>query len=91
MKYIGQLFAYYLILSGIERLLVEFIRLNPKVIWILTQAQIISILSIIAGILIIMNKRRLKSNEELRMKYVEPQRGGIIVEIKDLTSPRPLK
>jgi phosphatidylglycerol:prolipoprotein diacylglycerol transferase len=57
-KYIGELFAYYLILSGTERLLVEFIRINPKVIWILTQAQIISVLLIIAGVLILVKRKR---------------------------------
>jgi len=57
-KHFGELFAYYLILSGIERLLIEFIRINPKVFWVLTQAQIISILTIIAGILIIMFRKK---------------------------------
>ena len=63
-KYIGELFAFYLILSGAERLLVEFIRINPKVIWILTQAQIISVLLIIAGVLILLKR---KKNSELRI------------------------
>lgn len=49
MKYYGQLFFIYLIFSGTERLLVEFIRLNPKVIFIFTQAQLISIGMIIIG------------------------------------------
>jgi len=57
-KYIGQLFAYYLILSGTERLLVEFIRINPKVFWVLTQAQIISIILIIAGIWMLLKKKK---------------------------------
>jgi phosphatidylglycerol:prolipoprotein diacylglycerol transferase len=50
MKYFGQLFYFYLIFAGVERLLVEFIRLNPKVILFLTQAQLISVFMILAGI-----------------------------------------
>ncbi len=50
MKYSGQLFFIYLIFSGSERLIVEFIRLNPIVIGIFTQAQLISIAMIVAGV-----------------------------------------
>jgi phosphatidylglycerol:prolipoprotein diacylglycerol transferase len=60
MKYSGELFFIYLIFSGTERLLVEFIRLNPKVIFIFTQAQLISIGMIILGIVFLVlfrNKR----------------------------------
>jgi phosphatidylglycerol:prolipoprotein diacylglycerol transferase len=49
MKYFGQMFFIYLIFSGSERLLVEFIRLNPKVIFIFTQAQLIAIGMILIG------------------------------------------
>ena len=45
----GMLFALYLVLSGIERLLVEFIRRNDEVVLGLTQPQVISILMILAG------------------------------------------
>jgi phosphatidylglycerol:prolipoprotein diacylglycerol transferase len=38
-----------LILSGIARFLVEFIRRNPKVLWGLSNAQLASIGSVIAG------------------------------------------
>jgi len=48
-KPVGYLFSYYLILAGIERLLVEFIRLN-HVVWLgLTEAQLVSIVMMIAG------------------------------------------
>jgi phosphatidylglycerol:prolipoprotein diacylglycerol transferase len=60
MKYSGELFFIYLIFSGSERLLVEFIRLNPIVIFIFTQAQLISIGMIILGtvlLLLFRNKR----------------------------------
>lgn len=46
----GKLFMVYLIFSGVERLLVEFIRINPKILFGLTEAQLISIILIIIGI-----------------------------------------
>lgn len=45
----GKLFGLYLILSGAARLLVEFIRLNPKLIGIFSEAQVISIVLIFIG------------------------------------------
>jgi phosphatidylglycerol:prolipoprotein diacylglycerol transferase len=45
----GRLFALYLVLAGIERLLVEFIRRNDKIILGLTWPQLLSIVMIIAG------------------------------------------
>jgi phosphatidylglycerol:prolipoprotein diacylglycerol transferase len=46
----GKLFFLYLILTGLARLLVEFIRLNPKILPGLSEAQVISIVLIIIGI-----------------------------------------
>jgi phosphatidylglycerol---prolipoprotein diacylglyceryl transferase len=45
----GLLFALYLLLSGTERFLVEFIRRNDDVALGLTQAQLISLVTMIAG------------------------------------------
>ena len=45
----GLLFALYLVLAGLERLLVEFIRRNEDVALGLTQAQLISVAMILAG------------------------------------------
>ena len=45
----GVLFALYLVLAGLERLLVEFIRRNDEVVAGLTQPQLISIAMIVAG------------------------------------------
>ncbi|MBU1298632.1 MAG: prolipoprotein diacylglyceryl transferase [Bacteroidetes bacterium] len=45
----GKLFMTYLIFSGSERLLVEFIRINPKILYGLSEAQIISIVLMIIG------------------------------------------
>jgi phosphatidylglycerol:prolipoprotein diacylglycerol transferase len=45
----GRRFMLYLILSGIARLWVEFLRLNQPMLWGLTEAQLISIILIIVG------------------------------------------
>jgi phosphatidylglycerol:prolipoprotein diacylglycerol transferase len=45
----GALVGEYLVLSGIARFLVEFVRRNPKVLWNLSNAQLASIGSVIAG------------------------------------------
>ncbi len=47
----GKLFMFYLIFAGFERLMVEFIRLNPRLLFGLTEAQLISVVMIIAGFL----------------------------------------
>lgn len=47
----GKLFTVYLILAGFERLLIEFIRLNPKILFGLSEAQVVSILLIVIGII----------------------------------------
>jgi phosphatidylglycerol:prolipoprotein diacylglycerol transferase len=55
---IGKVFAYYLILTGIARFFVEFIRLNPRILLGLTNAQIISILCVLIGGVILFRLRR---------------------------------
>lgn len=45
----GLLFALYLVLAGVERFLVEFIRRNDEVVLGLTQAQLLSLAMIVAG------------------------------------------
>jgi phosphatidylglycerol:prolipoprotein diacylglycerol transferase len=47
----GLLFALYLLLAGTERFLVEFIRRNDDVAIGLTEAQLISVVMIVAGAL----------------------------------------
>jgi phosphatidylglycerol:prolipoprotein diacylglycerol transferase len=49
----GRVFAWYLIGTGIVRFLVEFIRLNPPSLFGLTNAQNASVVSVIAGILLL--------------------------------------
>ena len=48
----GRITAWYLVLAGIERFVVEFWRINPRVLWCLSEAQLISVVMIIAGALI---------------------------------------
>ncbi len=50
----GAIVGEYLVLSGIARFLVEFIRRNPKVIWGLSNAQLASAGSVAAGALLIL-------------------------------------
>ena len=49
----GAIVGEYLLLSGMARFLVEFVRRNPKVLWGLSNAQLASAGSVIAGIALI--------------------------------------
>ncbi|TFH43837.1 MAG: prolipoprotein diacylglyceryl transferase [Chrysiogenales bacterium] len=55
----GKLFFIYLLLNGIPRFMVEFIRLNPVVVFGLTQAQLIALFFIITALigLVLVEKR----------------------------------
>jgi phosphatidylglycerol---prolipoprotein diacylglyceryl transferase len=64
----GKLFMLYFILTGSSRLLVEFIRLNPRLLFGLSEAQLISIALIIIGIVGFIYFTR---NKNLK-KYVPP-------------------
>jgi len=55
----GQTFANYLILTGIARFLVEFIRINPRSFLGLSNAQAASVLSILIGVMLFLwSKKR---------------------------------
>jgi phosphatidylglycerol:prolipoprotein diacylglycerol transferase len=54
----GQITGEYLLLSGVARFLVEFIRINPRLYWGMSNAQVASIGSIVAGVLLIVWARR---------------------------------
>lgn len=58
----GLKFSLYLILAGFGRFIVEFYRLNPKTLFLLTVPQIIAILSIMLGTFIILNVKRKDAN-----------------------------
>jgi phosphatidylglycerol---prolipoprotein diacylglyceryl transferase len=55
---VGQLTGEYLVLSGAARFLVEFIRINPRIYWGMSNAQVASLGSIAAGILLVVWARR---------------------------------
>src|SRR5437763_5120153 len=54
----GQITAEYLILSGVARCLVQFIRINPRVFLGMSNAQLTALLSVVAGILLLIFARR---------------------------------
>lgn len=47
---VGIITGQYLVLSGLARFLVEFVRRNPKVLWGLSNAQVASVGAMIAGV-----------------------------------------
>lgn len=62
----GTILGYYLVLTGLARFLVEFLRRNPKVLWGLSNAQLASAGSMILGValLIWVAKRPVEAPEE---------------------------
>jgi phosphatidylglycerol:prolipoprotein diacylglycerol transferase len=54
---LGQINGEYLILSGVARFLVEFIRINPKIYWGLSNAQLASLGSVAAGVVFVVAAR----------------------------------
>ena len=49
----GAIVGEYLVLSGIARFMVEFVRRNPKVLWGLSNAQLASAGSVLVGIVLV--------------------------------------
>jgi prolipoprotein diacylglyceryl transferase len=49
----GEIFCNYLILTGVARFLVEIIRINPRTIFGLTNAQAVSVVSILFGMVLL--------------------------------------
>ncbi len=56
----GGVFCGYLVLTGITRFLIEFIRVNPRSILGMSNAQAASVISVVAGILLFMRIRASK-------------------------------
>jgi phosphatidylglycerol:prolipoprotein diacylglycerol transferase len=54
----GQITGEYFILSGTARFLVEFIRINPRIFWGMSNAQVASLASIAVGVVILASLRR---------------------------------
>ena len=55
---IGWLTGLYLVLSGVGRFMVEFVRINPKLYWGMSNAQMAAIGSIIVGLAVMLITRR---------------------------------
>jgi phosphatidylglycerol---prolipoprotein diacylglyceryl transferase len=51
----GEVFGYYLIATGVARFLVEFIRINPRSFFGMTNAQTASAVSVIAGVILLVS------------------------------------
>ncbi len=54
----GQITGEYLVLSGLARFLVEFIRINPRLYWGMSNAQVASLGSVLAGAALLVYARR---------------------------------
>jgi phosphatidylglycerol:prolipoprotein diacylglycerol transferase len=57
-KRAGEIFCYYLILTGVARFLVEIIRINPPWILGLSNAQVASAVSAIGGLILLVFLKR---------------------------------
>jgi phosphatidylglycerol---prolipoprotein diacylglyceryl transferase len=55
---LGWLTGLYLVLSGIGRFLVEFVRLNPRLYWGMSNAQVAALGSVVVGVVVVMATRR---------------------------------
>ncbi len=77
---VGEVTGLYLIWMGIERFLVEFIRINPRSFFGLTNAQAASLASILAGvaILIAINRRFRSDKGEHRILKHASRRGDVL-------------
>jgi phosphatidylglycerol:prolipoprotein diacylglycerol transferase len=55
---IGWLTGVYLVLSGLGRFLVEFVRLNPRLYWGMSNAQVAALGSVAVGVVVVLATRR---------------------------------
>jgi phosphatidylglycerol:prolipoprotein diacylglycerol transferase len=61
----GEIFCGYLILTGVARFLIEFIRINPRSFFGLSNAQTASLLSMVVGAILLWSIRsRLPARKE---------------------------
>jgi phosphatidylglycerol:prolipoprotein diacylglycerol transferase len=68
----GEILAEYLVLTGLARFLVEFIRINPRSAFgVLTNAQVVSLLSIVAGIALMLVLRSRVAHPGLRKRTAD--------------------
>jgi prolipoprotein diacylglyceryl transferase len=78
----GVIVGEFLILSGVERFLVEFLRINPRIIFGMSNAQFTALLSIVAGIVLLVIVRR-------RFRKVDPVRKVFDHVIQHGSDPKP--
>jgi phosphatidylglycerol---prolipoprotein diacylglyceryl transferase len=52
-KAAGEIFCYYLILTGVARFLIEFIRINPRSFFGMSNAQAASLVSVLVGVVLL--------------------------------------
>jgi phosphatidylglycerol:prolipoprotein diacylglycerol transferase len=55
---IGWLTGVYLVLSGLGRFLVEFVRINPRLYWGMSNAQVAALGSVVVGLVVMVVTRR---------------------------------
>lgn len=67
----GAILGEYLVLSGLARFLVEFIRRNPEILWDLSNAQLASLGSVVAGVAFILWASTRRHTVEERSLAVE--------------------
>lgn len=72
----GQLTGEYLVLSGIARFLVEFIRINPRIFLGMTNAQLASLGSIVAGLILILRAKRKNAVSSNSQTAIAVERDG---------------
>ena len=74
---IGEITGAYLILSGIARFAVEFIRINPKIYWGMTNAQVASLGSILFGVGLMVWARRHADVDQERSDGIAVRAPGV--------------
>ena len=72
-KPLGWLTGEYLLISGIGRFLVEFVRINPIVRWGMTNAQIAALATVLVGAVIMAVSRK---NQAIEVKPLPPAAGA---------------
>jgi phosphatidylglycerol---prolipoprotein diacylglyceryl transferase len=61
----GERFGAFLLFSGLSRFFVEFLRLNPKIIFGVTEAQLASILATAIGVIMLWSIKRVELRDDL--------------------------
>jgi len=76
----GEIFCNYLILTGVARFLVEFIRINPRSFFGMSNAQTVSLLSILAGAVLLWRIKSQFHGQKKERRIVEhiASRGDVL-------------